>query len=210
MPDIITMPDELYRFVSMRFNLVTINTSTGASSFNPQNHTTGPSAAFWRVVLSFTPEEYEDSEELERFVTQLKGGLLLARIYHLFRTEPRGAGGVGTTANVAADAAAGDTSIMITNLVPSEAISLRAMDHIGVGENLHRIVNSGPSSVGGEGLFELWPPLRNGVAADDPINLWKPTGLFRLTEGQDSQQITPSTFAQDTILTFVEEPDFDA
>ena len=208
MADIITMPDECYKFSSMQFNLVTLTTKSGPSSFNPIASVDGPNAYLWRAVLTFTPKGYADVDEIERFLTRLRGGSVFARIYHVLRVAPKGAGGVTTTVNVRDAAAAGATTLVVKNLVPSQAQSLRSMDHIEVGANLYRVVDSGPSDVAGEGAFEIWPPLRTGVAPDDPINLSKPTGVFSLVDGQDSMSIEAPFIYQGLTLTFQEMPDF--
>lgn len=206
----ITMPDECYHFSSMQFNLVTLSTQSGPGSFNPITRVAGPSAYFWRAVLSFTPKGFEDVDELERFLTRLKGGAVFARIYHVLRVAPKGAGGITSTINIRDGAAAGASSLVFKNLQPSQPLALKAMDHIGIGENLHRIVDSGSSDAAGEGAFEIWPPLRTGVAEDDPVNLSKPTGLFAMTDGQDSLSIAPPFIYQGMTLTFQEVADFDA
>lgn len=209
MPEIITMPEELYAFSAMRFNIVTLTTSSGPGSFNPLIRVDGPSAYVWRARLTITPQEDDQLDELERFITRLKGNLNRALIYDLRKASgPKGAGGVSSTVNIAADAAAGATSLTFKNLQPSEAVALAAMDHFGLGNNLHRIVNSGPSDSGGEGAFEIWPPTRVGVAVDDAVNLSKPPAVFMLESGQDELTIGPAMISSDLTLSFVEDPDF--
>lgn len=219
MTDIITMPESLYRFTQSRFNIATANTVSGASNFNPFTTVNGPSAEFWQAELSLKPRQGEDIDDLMQFILRLKGGRVLARIYDHFRTagrdrptQPMGAGGASTTVNVAADAAAGAEQITIKNLLPSQAVALKAMDHIGIGENLHVILNSGPSDSLGEGTFDIRPPLRKGVAEDDPINLLKPTALMLLTGGETdlTQRGMGHDYSQPITLTFIEAPDFDA
>lgn len=219
MTDVITMPESLYVFGSARFNLVTLNTSTQQSPFAPMMRVSGPSIGYWQADLTFRPREGRaDIDELMRFILKLKGGRVLARIFDHYRvarsgdTQPSGAGGVGPVVNVGTDAAAGAETIHLVGLVAAQAAALRAMDQIGIGENLHAVLDPGPSDADGEGTFSIWPPLRQGVAEGDPVSLVKPTGRFRLVKGgEDLTQFGRAhTYAEALTLSFVEEPDFDA
>jgi hypothetical protein len=215
MPDIITMPERLYFFSSSRFNLVTVNTVAAASQFVPFSRVDGPSAEFWQAELSFKPRRGEDIDDLIQFIMKLKGGKVLARIYDPYRvardglTQPRGAGGSGPVVNIAADAAEGAETITLKNLRPSEAVALKAVDHLGIGENLHAVLNSNGSDANGEATVTIRPVLRKGVAEDDPVNLLKPTALFRLTGGDAdlSQHGLAHVYSDPVTLSFMEEPD---
>ncbi len=217
MPDIITMPDTLYVFAEFSFNLVTVNTVVSGSQFNNQTRVDSPSYDFWQASLTFAPRKDDDLDELIRFFMQQRGGRNRARIYDRNRaslwgnTQPRGAGGVTSTVNVASDAAAGAETISIKNLVPSQLIALKAIDHFEVGGNLHAIVNSGPSDSGGEGTFDIIPPLRKGIAVDDPITLVKPCARMRMTGGAGDLVTNGRKHISNPVtLTFVEDPEFDA
>src|SRR5690606_28843127 len=106
-------------------------------------------------------------------------------IAHVMGSQPRGAGGAGPVVNVAADAAAGDETLVLKSLLPDQPVALMYSDQIGVGENLYPVLDSCPSDSAGEATVSLGIPLRQGAAAGDPVNLVKPTGLFRLTGGGD-------------------------
>jgi len=214
MPDIITMPDELYGFTQTKFNVVTLNTTSGPSSFNPILAINGPQAQFWALDLTFTLRDADDADALARFFLKLKGGKVLARIYDLARvarsgvTQPRGAGGAGPVVNIAADALAGADTIVLKNLLPSQAVALRYQDHLGIGENLYPIEDSTPSDSSGEASVKLGIPLWIGVAEGDAVNLVKPTGLFRVTQGD--ADLTRGDFYRSLPLTasFMQMPDF--
>jgi hypothetical protein len=217
MPDIIVMPDTLYVFAEFSFNLVTVNTVVSGSQFNNQTRVDAPSYDFWQAALTFAPRKDEDLDELIRFVMQQRGGRNLARIYDRNRaslwgnTQPRGAGGATTTVNVADDAAAGAETISIKNLIASQSVALKSVDHIEVGGNLYAIVNSGPSDSGGEGAFSIIPALRKAVAVDDPISLVKPRARMRMTGGAgDLVTNGRKQISNPVTLTFVEDPDFNA
>src|SRR6185369_8301372 len=112
MPDIITMPASLYHFSQVRFNITTQNTVSDASAFNPTPNVDGPSFARWMARMTLIPRQDDDLDDLDEFITQLKGGLVLCRFYDLRKAGgPQGAGGVTTTVNVAADVLAGATSV---------------------------------------------------------------------------------------------------
>lgn len=215
MTEYTTMPESLYAFSTTRFNLITVNTSSQASPFNPFSRSDGPSYECWQAELTFKPRKGDDLDDLIQFIMRLRGGKALARIYDRSRTavqnrtQPRGAGGAGPVVNAAADAEAGDETITIGSLLASQAVALKAIDHLGIGENLHAVLNSGASDSGGEGTFTIRPPLRQGVAEGDPISLVKPTGLFRLTGGGDAITLHGVTqISQDVTLSFIEEPEF--
>jgi hypothetical protein len=216
MVDIITMPDSLYMLSSQKFTVATLNTTSGPSSVNPLIRVDGPSAQIWQVEMTFVPRQEDDLDELHRFVMRLKGGKVLARLYDASRqartgrTQPRGAGGATSTVNVLTDAVAGSETIQLKNLLPGQAKALASIDHLGIGENLHAIVVPGPSDGSGQGGFTIWPPLRKGVAVNDPVNLVLPTGLFQLTGGSTDLTVGGGGISQPLTLTFVESPDFDA
>jgi hypothetical protein len=214
MTDIITMPEGLYYFGGLRFNLISINASAGGSSFNPFTRSDGPSAEFWQIAASFGSMQDEQMDELQRFILRLRGGKVLARIYDCSRStpgrdqQPMGAGGMGPVVNIDADATAGSETITLRSLLPNQPTALKALDHLGIGENLYTVADPAPSDAGGLSTIAIRPPLRAGVAAGDPVNLVKPTGLFRLTEGQDSFGIRPYMRSDEVTLSFIEEPMF--
>lgn len=215
MTDIITMGETLYVFSSTRFNLVTVNTVSGGSPFNPFARSDGPSYECWQTDLTFRARKADDLDELRRFIMKLRGGKVLARIYDHSRTalngmtQPRGAGGSTSTINVQAAAVAGAESITVKNLTPSQAVALKALDHLGIGENLYAVEDSSPSDAGGLSTVTIRPPLRMGIAVDDPVNLVKPTGLFRLTAGGTDVAIhARAQISEGVTLSFIEEPEF--
>lgn len=214
MTEYITMPESLYVFSSTRFNLTSFNSVAQASPFNPSSRSDGPSYECWQAELTFKPRKGDDLDDLIQFILRLRGSKALARLYDRSRTavqgrtQPRGAGGSGPVVNAAANAEAGDETIVIGNLLASQAVALKAIDHLGIGENLYTVLNSGASDAGGEGSFAIRPPLRQGVAEGDPISLVKPTGLFRLTGGGDAVALHGvSQISQDVTLSFIEEPE---
>lgn len=214
MTDIITLPDQLYSFAELRFNLVTANTSSGPSSFNPVTSMNGPSAEYWQVGATFNPMQGDDLDELERFISACRGGKVLIRIYDKrrvafgSRTQPQGAGGAGPVINVAADVAAGDESATLKNLTPDQLVALKAMDQFQVGNNLYRVQDTGPSDGAGEGTFSFRPAARHGFAVDDAVTLVKPAGLFRLTGGETDFGVGRSLISTPLTLSFQEVPDF--
>jgi len=218
MPDIVTMPAELYAFSELAFNLITVNTSSGPSTFNPIAQINGPSAEYWQVEMTLVPLTGDDLDALERFLSSLRGGKVLARIYDKrrvavtgYRTQPTGAGGPTSTINVSVDVAAGDEAVTLKNLTASQAIALKAMDQFQVGENLYRIQDSSGSDVSGEGTFSFRPAARHGWAEDDPVTLVKPTGLFQLVSGDSGFAVgnSPRLISRPVTLSFRESPDFE-
>lgn len=214
MPDIITMPDELYRVVLAKFNPGYLNTSSGPSSFNPIASINGPSAVFWQPEFTFAISDKDTFLLYRRFVMKLRGGKVLARLYDptmtadVFGTQPRGSGGSGPVVNVAVNGEAGDETITLKNLVASQATALMAGDMLGIGENLYVVEDDVASDSSGEATVSIQPPLRFGVAVDDPVNTVKPTGLFRLISGGQDLSMDLNQVGQAFTLVFQEVPDF--
>lgn len=214
MIDTITMPDELYRTTLVRFNPLNINSVSGGSAFNPFNRSDGPSAIYWQVEMTFQISDMDTYRAFRRFVMKLRGGKVLARLYDPQQTtafhsdQPIGAGGATSTVNVKADADAGATSITLKNLTASQAVSLAYGDYLGIGENLHVVEDNAPSDANGWSTVNIQPPLRMGVAEGDPVNLVKPTGLFRLTAGSDQLAANIQKVGEAFALSFIEEPMF--
>jgi hypothetical protein len=210
---IFTMPDELYRVTSVRFNLVYANTTAAGSPFNPFASVGGPSSAFWQPEFSFTISEPETYLAFRRFVTKLRGGKTLARLSDptlhddVQDSQPRGTGG-GPVVNVGADGAAGAETLTLKNLTASQAVALSFGDMLSIGENLYVVEDDCPSDGSGEATVSIQPPLRQGVAEDDAVNLYRPTGLFRLVAGGDGLAFDLNQTGQAFTLSFVEEPDF--
>ncbi len=214
MTDIITMPDELYRNTLVRFNPMHINTASQPSSFNPFGRTDGPSAVFWQVEMTFQISEPETYVMFRRFVMKLRGGKVLARLYdpqlleNVMGSQPRGSGGAGPVVNIETDADAGDETVTLRNLTASQAVALKYGDMLSIGENLHVVEDSAASDAGGLSTISIQPPLRMGVVEGDPVNLVKPTGLFRLTGGGDQLSMNLDHIGQPFALSFIEEPLF--
>jgi len=101
MPDIITMPDELYRVVLAKFNPSYLNASSGPGNFNPVATINGPSAVFWQPEFTFAISDKDTFLLYRRFVMKLRGGKVLCRLSdptmwaEVFGTQPRGSGGSG-------------------------------------------------------------------------------------------------------------------
>lgn len=212
---IITMPDELYRVSSAKFNPAYLNTSSAASNWNPQGSINGPTAAFWQPEFTFSISDPETYLQYRRFVMKLRGGKVLCRLSDptmwagvVFATQPRGAGGAGPTVNIADDAPSGAETITLKNLIPSQATAFKAQDMIGIGENLYPIEDDAPSNSDGEASVVLGIPLRFGVAADDPVNTLRPTGLFRLVSGSEDLAMTLDGVGAAFTLGFMEVPAF--
>jgi len=214
MPDIITMPDELYRVVLAKFNPSYLNASSGPGNFNPVASINGPSAVFWQPELTFAISDKDTFLLYRRFVMKLRGGKVLARLYDptmtadVFGTQPRGSGGSGPVVNVAVNGEAGDETITLKNLVASQATAFMAGDMLGIGENLYVVEDDVASDSGGEATVSIQPPLRFGVAVDDPVNTVKPTGLFRLISGGQDLSMDLNQVGQAFTLVFQEVPDF--
>lgn len=216
MPDIITMPVELYRVAAAKFNPVYLNTLSGPSSFNPVTSTSGPSAVFWAPEFTFAISERPDFLLYRRFAMKLRGGKVLCRLSdptmwaEVFGDQPRGSGGASPTVNISAAASAGAETVTLKNLVASQATAFLAGDMLGIGENLHVIEDDCASDGDGKATVNIQPPLRLGVAVDDAVNTVRPTGLFRLISGAQDLAMDFNRLGQAFTLVFQEVPDTDA
>lgn len=214
MTDIITMPDELYRSTSIRFNPMFINSVSPATPFNQSSKITGPSDQRWQVDMTMQISDLATFALFRRFVVKLRGGKVLARIYdlqmttHFQTSQPVGSGASTSSVNLNADAAANAETITLRGLTASQSVALSAMDQLGIGENLHAVEDSVASDSGGLATVSIWPPLRVGVADGDAVNLVKPTGLFRLVAGGDQLGTNIDRLGDAFTLGFIEEPMF--
>ena len=214
MPDIITMPDELYRVVQAKFNPMYMNTSSGPSNFNPVQTINGPTAVFWQPEFTFAISDKDTYLLYRRFVMKLRGNKNLARLYDptmtdaVFDTQPRGSGGASPVVNVQATAAAGAETITLKNRIVSQATAFKAGDMLGIGENLYVIEDDCASDASGYATVLIQPPLRFGVAVDDAVDTVAPTGLFRLVSGGQDLAMDFNHVGQAFTLVFQEVPDF--
>lgn len=214
MTDIITMPEELYRNTLVRFNPAYINTASQGSAFNPFGRVDGPTAVYWQPELVFSISKPDTYIAFRRMVMKMRGGKTLLRLYDqqmttaVFPTQPRGAGGTGPVVNVKNNAATGAEQITLKNLIPDQATALKYGDQLGIGENLYVVEDDAPSDSNGYAAVNIQPPLRMGVAANDPVNLVKPTGLFRLTGGGENLGMDVNRLGEAFTLNFIEEPMF--
>jgi hypothetical protein len=195
---IYTFPASLWHIAQVSFTLQSLSSSSPQSAFNPFMFTDGPTTEFWQVNVTLTPQSDDDWREVAALLRKLRGRRNKVRLYDPSRAL-RGAGASGPTINIAADAAAGATSIEVTGLTASQAVALAADDLIGIGENLHAVSDDAPSDASGNATLSVLAPLRQGVMAGDPVTLPSsdlesvsgPTGLFQLVAGADSQIVVP-------------------
>lgn len=208
------MPDELYRTTMIRFNPIFVHTVSPATPFNQTMKTTGPSDQRWQVDMLMQISNPATYALMRRFIVKQRGGKVLTRIYDLqmttaFQTsQPVGAGAATSSVNLNADAAAGAETVTLRGLTASQSVSLSAMDQLGIGENLYAVEDSAASDSGGLATVNIWPPLRMGAADGDPVNLVKPTGLFKLVSGGDQLGSGLDKLGDAFSLSFIEEPMF--
>lgn len=215
MPDIITMPEALYRTSQAKFNPVYVNTASGPSGFNPISSVNGPTAVFWQPEFTFAISDPDTYLLYRRFVMKLRGGKVLCRLSdptmwaEIFGSQPRGSGGATATVNVLSTGSAGDETVALQNLVASQATAFKSGDMLGIGENLYVVEDDVASNSSGEATVAIQPPLRFGVAEDDPVNTYRPTGLFRLISGAQDLTLTLDRVGASFTLVFQEVPDFE-
>jgi len=212
---IYTFPSSLWRVSSVNFQLQSVSASSPQSAFNPLPFVDGPTTEVWIANVTVAPDEHDGWRDLAALLRKLRGRRNKVRLYDPSRAL-RGAG-PGPTVNVAADAAAGATSITLGNLTPSQAVALAADDLFGIGENPYAVSDDVASDSSGEATISFLPPLRVGVAVNDPVTLADadveditgPTGLFMLLSGGDGLVISPGRLSQPLNLQFIESPDFE-
>ncbi len=210
----LTYPESLWRCSTISFTLMAMSASTPQSAFNPLVFQSGPTVELWMPTVTIVPQDKDDLRETAALLRKLRGRLNKIRLYDPSR--PLRGAGPGPTINVAADAAAGDTSIEVYGLTPSQAVALAADDRFGVGENLYALSSPAPSDSDGHATIDFLPPLRKGLAAGDALTLaavdardvTAPTGLFMLTSSP-AQVVVPGQISQPLTLEFAEAPDFD-
>lgn len=212
---IYTFTPRLWALSSVNFPLVPQSVSSPASAFNPLVFQDGPTVELWKVTVTIVPTAEDDLRDIAAFLRKLRGRRNKVRLYDPAR-RLRGTG-PGPTINVAADVAAGATSMEVYGLTPSQSRALAADDRFGAGENLHALDDDAASDSDGHATISFLPPLRTGLAAGDALTLASsdagsvtgPTGLFMLTDGGDGQTVVPGAISQPLTLNFQEAPDFD-
>jgi hypothetical protein len=196
------------------FVLAPLTSISPVSSFNNRSTVGEPESEFWRASITIpgrragtlTEPGWRDTAA---FLMGLRGGLNTARIYDARRNPIRGAGGPFPTISLDASATAGATSISVKGLTPSQLVALAADDHFGIGENLYTVMAHCGSDVTGRATISFLPPLRNGVAEDDSINLSKPTAKMRLVGGFQDMSVPFFGRTAPMVLEFFEDPEFD-
>lgn len=212
---IYTFTPALLRASSMNFQLVAVSASSPQSAFNPLTFVDGPTVEVWRVDMTIVPQREADWRDMAALLRALRGRRNKVRLFDPSR-RLRGVG-PGPTINATAAVAAGATSISVDGLTASQAAALAADDLFGIGENLYAVTSDAPSDSGGAATISFLPPLRVGIADNDPITLPSadlesvdgPTGLFMLLSGGDGMTISPGRISAPLNLQFIESPDFE-
>lgn len=205
---IYTFPSALWKLSRVTFPVMPMSVSTPQSAFNPLTFQSGPTTELWNPSVEITPLNSNNWRDLAAFLRKLRGRLNKVRINDPSRPL-RGAGALGGTAQINANAVAGATSITIRGLIASQSVALAADDMIGIGENLYAISDDASSNGSGEATVSILPPLRSGVADGDTVNLSYPTGLFMLVSGGNGLTIRPGQISEPLTLEFMEAPDFE-
>lgn len=210
---ILTPPSSFCGPLSTQMMLAPLATSSPVSSFNRRSIVDGPISEFWRAQVVLAPRKggtYADPgwRDTAAFLMSLRGGANLARIYDPRRYPMRGAGGPFSTISLAANAVVGATTITVRGLTPNTAQALMADDHLGIGENLHTVINHAGSDNNGEATISILPPLRMAVAENDSINLVKPTAVMMLVGGYQDLSVLHTGRADPLVLEFFEQPEF--
>lgn len=203
-----TLPVSLYHTANIRFDMDEFSVRDSASAFNPVQRSTGPISEFWLCELTFEAMLPENWRPLSALLRKLRGQRNKIRIYDKSRRDLQGAGGITSTVNVKTAALAGATSITLKNMLPNETQSLMADDHFGIGENLYAVSEDAASNSSGEVTINFLPPLRQGVAANDPVNLSEPTGLFVVVSESRSPLVNRPSVSDPLTITLMEDPDF--
>lgn len=188
--------------------LLSMTAKSAASAYNKVQRVSGPITEFFQAEIELPGRKDNEWRATSAFLMKLRGGTNKCRLYDPYRPL-QGAGGLASTVNLDAAAIAGATSITLKNMIASQAISLKADDMFGIGENLYLVTDTAASDSSGKTTISFLPPLRKAVAEDDAVNLNKPTGLFMLTSGLEGLSASHSGFSSQLNLKFMEDPDID-
>lgn len=187
--------------------LISMTAKSPVSAFNQRQYVNSPISEFFQAEITLPSRKDGEWRDTSAFLMRLRGGVNKCRLYDPYRPL-RGAGGLASTVNINAAAVAGATTIVLKNMVASQASSLKADDMFGIGENLYLVTSDASSDAGGLTSVSFLPPLRVAVAEDDAVNLLNPTGLFTLTSGLEGLSASHSGFSSQLTLKFMEDPDF--
>lgn len=176
------------------------------SPFSRKTKVYGLSAPRWVCSMSFRGGHWGNKgleavgPRLDAMLDKLEGRLKTVEIFDFSRWRPRSSVWPANASNLAA--AAGATSITITNLPPGTKV--HAGDYIGGDGRPHRILDDVTASSSGEATVSFKPPLIAAVGAGAAI-FREVTGTFRLTSDDAAANPKVVGEAQEITLEFVED-----
>lgn len=133
----------------------------------------------WMAEVQLPTMNVKCSSDWEAFLASLRGRYGTFLLGDPARIEPR-----GTASSATITGTQGASSVSVTmsgSLLAGDMFQLGG----GINANLYKVLQDQT----GSGTLEIWPGLRNG-AADAPVYLDNPKGVFRLTENQRSWSIS--------------------
>lgn len=189
------------------YNLVTMPTSPGAadmalgmndaiaivqSPYVPaqMQAQAWPGADAWDAAVSMPPLTNDQAAEWEGFLAELRGQLNVFQIGDPRRQKPRG------NAQGSAPKAAATNTAMATQLATTgwKANTFRVLlrgDLFQVGYRLYRVCEQVDADASGNATIQIWPSLREVPAANTPLVISSPVGLWRLADNRRETQFSP-------------------
>lgn len=137
--------------------------------------------------VDFLNHDPEDGSRLETFLLKLRGGAGKFRFGDPFHSKPMGRAR-GVPKVIAA--VAGSQTLTTSGWMPNHPAQLLAGDYLQLGERLYRVLDQVGSDAAGNATLTVWPNLRETYAANTPLKLFNPTGLWRLSSPENVFQRT--------------------
>jgi hypothetical protein len=190
----------------------------GKSPFRANVQAAGPLTQQWAAEVVWPIADYEEWPEMLSIIARLRGRVNLLRITDFARRKPLGAAaGIsrkyaapqtgftdstlftdgtgfsdgGSSGVVEVVASAGNNTLIISGLVPNQAISIEHSDLMEINGYLYMSVTRSASDTTGKARVVIEPALRTHVFSGDRVLFVDPTSPFQLAaeEGVESSFI---------------------
>jgi hypothetical protein len=139
-----------------------------------------PGADAWSGTLTLPQMTQLQADAWIAALMQCQGMTNAVQIGDPMKTAPRGSALGSPKVNGIVPMAAGGSTLYTYGWNVSKNGQLLPGDYLQVGYRLHRVLDQVNSDVDGKAPISIWPSLREIPAADQPLILQSPKGLFRL------------------------------
>lgn len=179
-------------------------------------------AQIWMARFEIDPRTLANATDLQGFIESLEGPTNPVRLFDRWRPYPLALKGEvsgfsdgtffddgtgftdGWSPAIVTAAARGERRVHVSGL-PESAECFRRGDLIGIGGFLYELRAGVTSNADGEALLNILPGLRAGVAAADPVTLWRPRVAMRFANASEFESSRQGRNPSRIELQFVED-----